>query len=96
MFREFANRTTELKQWHFFILNIFPSIKLEDSSRNKLLKLYVRKANTFSDNKDYAKLVHSFAKTNTPFTEEEKSMLVEIATLNQTIYKKLIEKYSKS
>lgn len=72
---------------------MFPSVKLEGISRNKLLKLYVKKANSYSDNKDYAKLIHSFAKANTPFTDEERIMLLEIATLNTTIYKKLIMKY---
>ncbi|XP_043471506.1 uncharacterized protein LOC122504450 [Leptopilina heterotoma] len=93
---EFADRTRELKQWHIFILNMFPVVRLEGCSRNKLLKLFIRKSNTFSDNKDYAKLIHSFAKTNAPFTEEERSMLAEIATLNRTIYKNLISKYSNS
>lgn len=73
---------------------MFPVVRLEGCSRNKLLKLFIRKSNTFSDNKDYAKLIHSFAKNNAPFTEEERSMLVEIATLNRTIYKNLISKYS--
>ncbi|XP_033217068.1 uncharacterized protein LOC117172890 [Belonocnema kinseyi] len=93
---EFANHTRELKQWHFSILETISSTAAEANAREKIFKMFAKKAMTFSKDKRYALLVQTFAKTNAPFSEEEKLILEEIAALNQTAYKKLIEKYSRS
>ena len=95
-FRDFANHTRELKQWHFSILETFSSIRPDENTRRKLLKLFSNKAVTFSKDKSYGKLIQTFAKTNAPFSDEEKLILEEIAALNQTVFKNLIQKFSKS
>ena len=74
---------------------MFFSVKHDNNTRIKLFILFSKSAMTFSKDKGYANMIHTFAKENNPLSEEEKLILRDIAALNKTLLKKLIEKYCK-
>lgn len=58
---------------------------------DKIIKLFSGKALSYSKDKNFGKLVLSFLKINTTLSEEQKSLMVEIAAINETLFKKAIE-----
>jgi len=58
---------------------------------NKIIKLFSRKAFYYSKDKNFGKLVLSFLKINTTLSEEQKNVMVEVAAVNETLFKKAIE-----
>lgn len=58
---------------------------------DKVTKLFSEKAVCYSKNKNFGKLMLSFLKSNTTLSEKQKNRIVEIAAVNETFFKKLIE-----
>lgn len=58
---------------------------------DKLVKLFSGKAFYYSKDKNFGKLVLSFFKINTALSEEQKSIMAEVAAVNETLFKKPIE-----
>lgn len=77
--------------WHISILQNLLSVRLDDSMIDEIIKLFSRKALYYSKDKNFGKLVLSFLKINTTLSEEQKSVMVEIAAVNETLFKKPIE-----
>ncbi|XP_034936513.1 uncharacterized protein [Chelonus insularis] len=89
---DFLMNVKELKLWHISILPGLIDSKVENSLKDRLLTLLAEKATTFSKDKNYGKFILSFIKTNPPYSQEQKNNLDEIAAVNETIFKKAIEK----
>lgn len=59
---------------------------------NKFVKLFSAKALCYSKDKNFGKLILSFLKiNNTILSEDQRILIAEIATVNETIFKKPIE-----
>lgn len=58
---------------------------------DKITKLFSAKAFYYSKDKNFGKLVLSFLKMNITLSEEQKSLMAEVAIVNETLFKKLIE-----
>ncbi|XP_012536252.1 uncharacterized protein LOC105836627 [Monomorium pharaonis] len=91
LLKEFLAHVKELKPWHIFILQNFLSTKLDHNMIDKTIKLFSEKALYYSKDKNFGKLVLSFLKNNTTLSEEQKTMMIEIAAVNDTFFKKPIE-----
>lgn len=57
----------------------------------KVIKLLSGKALCYSKDKNYGKLILSFLKINTTLSEEQKNSMLEIAAINETLFKRPIE-----
>lgn len=58
---------------------------------DKIIKLFLGKALYYSKDKNFGKLILSFLKINTALSEEQKSVMAEVAAVNETLFKKPIE-----
>lgn len=58
---------------------------------DQIIKLFSEKALYYSKDKNFGKLVLSFLKVNTALSEEQKSIMTEVAAVNKTLFKKPIE-----
>ncbi|XP_012222075.1 uncharacterized protein [Linepithema humile] len=91
LLEQFLAYVEELKTWHISILQNFLSVKLNHNMIDKIIKLFSAKALYYSKDKNFGKLILSLLKMNTTLTEEQKNLMAEIATVNETLFKKLIE-----
>ncbi|XP_011872262.1 PREDICTED: uncharacterized protein LOC105564480 [Vollenhovia emeryi] len=89
--QEFLAHVQELKLWHISILQNFLSVRLDHNTTDKVVKLFLGKALCYSKDKNFGKLVLSFLKTNTTLSEEQKSIMTEVAAVNETLFKKPME-----
>ncbi|XP_032667984.1 uncharacterized protein LOC116842628 isoform X2 [Odontomachus brunneus] len=91
LLEEFLTFVEELKPWHITVLQNFLSIKLDHDMISKVIKLFSEKALCYSKDKNFGKLILSFLKINTILSEEQKNLMLEIAAINETLFKKAIE-----
>ncbi|TGZ51523.1 uncharacterized protein [Temnothorax longispinosus] len=91
LLEEFLACVQEMKLWHISILQNFLSIRLDHNMTDKVIKLFSEKALNYSKDKNFGKLVLSFLKVNTALSEEQKSIMTEVAAVNETLFKKPIE-----
>ncbi|XP_011689012.1 PREDICTED: uncharacterized protein LOC105450729 [Wasmannia auropunctata] len=88
---EFLEYVKELKLWHISVLQNFLSVRLDHNMIDKITKLFSEKALCYSKDKNFGKLVLSFLKVITALSEEQKSVMTEIAAVNETLFKKPME-----
>ncbi|XP_076657420.1 uncharacterized protein LOC143361712 [Halictus rubicundus] len=88
---EYLSNAKELKLWHLPVLHHLISARLDDATKEKFLQLLSVKALDFSREKNFGKLVLLFIKINVNFSEQQKFLLLEIANMNQTFFKKPIQ-----
>ncbi|XP_020290683.1 uncharacterized protein LOC109858110 isoform X2 [Pseudomyrmex gracilis] len=91
LIEKFLTYVEELKLWHIPILQNFLSVRFDSNMIDKVTKLFLEKAVCYSKNKNFGKLILSFLKSNTTLSEEQKNRIAEVAAVNETFFKKLIE-----
>ncbi|KYM96530.1 PREDICTED: uncharacterized protein LOC108779347 [Cyphomyrmex costatus] len=96
LLEEFLACVKELKLWHISVLQNILSVRLDHNMIDKIIKLFLEKALCYSKDKNFGKLILLFLKINTALTEEQKNVIAEIAVVNETLFKKLIENILKN
>ncbi|XP_025072922.1 uncharacterized protein LOC105422324 isoform X2 [Pogonomyrmex barbatus] len=91
LLEDFLVHVKELKLWHISVLQNFLSIRLDHNMLDKIIKLFSGKALYFSKDKNFGKLVLSFLKINTTLSKDQKNLMIEVAAVNETLFKKPIE-----
>ncbi|EFN80202.1 uncharacterized protein LOC105187075 [Harpegnathos saltator] len=91
LFEEFLESVEELKSWHIPVLQNFLSVRLDHDIISRVIKLFSGKAFCYSKDKNFGKLILSFLKINTTLSEEQKHLMLEIISVNETLFKKPIE-----
>ncbi|XP_066589872.1 uncharacterized protein [Prorops nasuta] len=88
---EFIETISELRKWHLSVLQITLFVKIDSSSKDKLINLLLDKALLFSKDKEFGKFLLSFVKTNSPFSDDQLESLKETVSLNESIFKRTLE-----
>lgn len=83
----------ELKAWHIPILSYLLVNKMDNSLKGRLIKILSEKATNFATDPTYSLLIISFIRINSPFTDEQKSMLAEISAVNKSKHKDNLNAY---